>query len=212
MLTDPPFNVDLDYGVYEDDMRADRYRDWAEEWMEQLFRVLKNGSYCVIFSGDEYLHQLLDALDETKFKFLHFLKWHKPNGQAQFYGTVLINKVELAIVAAKGNFSHKDLNKKGNIATDTVKVNRRNPDAEGTRDLGHPAARPVELYAKIIRTFSDRGDIVLDPSWSGTTAVAAKQNQRNWVGIDIDPDYVELARRRVKQVEDKKRAISDFVK
>ena len=64
----------------------------------------------------------------------------------------------------------------------------------------HSAAFPLALPEWFIKLFTQPGDLVLDPfSGSGTTALAAKQLNRHYVGIDIDPAYVELARNRASK-------------
>jgi len=67
--------------------------------------------------------------------------------------------------------------------------------------VGHPAPFPVELPRRAIEFFTYKGDVVLDPFMgAGTTAVAAVQTGRHYVGFDADPDYVALAERRVEEV------------
>jgi DNA modification methylase len=67
--------------------------------------------------------------------------------------------------------------------------------------VGHPAPFPVELPRRAIELFTYKGDVVLDPFMgAGTTAVAAVQTGRHYVGFDADPDYVALADRRVEEV------------
>jgi site-specific DNA-methyltransferase (adenine-specific) len=66
----------------------------------------------------------------------------------------------------------------------------------------HSAAFPVELPKWFVKLFTQPGDLVLDPFvGSGTTALAALQLGRNYVGIDISPDYVEIARTRVDETQ-----------
>ncbi len=66
------------------------------------------------------------------------------------------------------------------------------------RKVGHPAPFPVELPRRLIKLYSWRGALVLDPfCGSGSTCVAAAQLGRLWIGVDTDPSYVALARRRV---------------
>ena len=67
---------------------------------------------------------------------------------------------------------------------------------------GHSAAFPVDLPSWFIKLFTAEGDVVLDPFiGSGTTAVAAKQLGRKYVGIDINDEYCQLAEERVMQVQ-----------
>jgi len=69
---------------------------------------------------------------------------------------------------------------------------------ESARRVGHPAPFPVELPARCIRLFTYAGDLVLDPFMgSGSTAVAAVENHRHFLGFDTDPAYVALAERRI---------------
>jgi len=64
----------------------------------------------------------------------------------------------------------------------------------------HPATFPEELAADHIQSWSNPGDIVLDPfAGSGTTLKAAKELGRRWVGIEVNPAYVELCRKRTAQ-------------
>jgi len=64
--------------------------------------------------------------------------------------------------------------------------------------VGHPAPFPVELPRRLIKLYSWKGALVLDPfCGSGSTCVAASQLERLWIGADIDPHYVELAEKRV---------------
>jgi len=64
--------------------------------------------------------------------------------------------------------------------------------------VGHPAPFPVELAARVIQLYSYVGDVVLDPFLgSGTTAVAAVQAGRRYVGFEIAPDYCALAEQRI---------------
>src|SRR5207253_1974374 len=71
--------------------------------------------------------------------------------------------------------------------------------AESARRVGHPAPFPVALPRRFIDLFTFEGDLVLDPFMgSGSTAVAAAQAGRHYVGYDTDPAYVALAGRRVE--------------
>jgi site-specific DNA-methyltransferase (adenine-specific) len=69
---------------------------------------------------------------------------------------------------------------------------------ESARRVGHPAPFPVELPEKLIELYTYAADLVLDPFMgSGSTLVAASRVGRRYVGYDLDPGYVELARQRV---------------
>ncbi len=68
---------------------------------------------------------------------------------------------------------------------------------ESARRIGHPAPFPVELPRRVIELNTYKGDCVLDPFiGSGQTALACIATGRHYVGVDIDPSYVDLARTR----------------
>jgi site-specific DNA-methyltransferase (adenine-specific) len=72
---------------------------------------------------------------------------------------------------------------------------------ESARRVGHPAPFPVELPEQLVRLYTFENDLVLDPFMgSGSTLVAAAQLARRYVGYDLDPTYVEIARGRVEAI------------
>jgi site-specific DNA-methyltransferase (adenine-specific) len=73
---------------------------------------------------------------------------------------------------------------------------------EFAKRVGHPAPFPVELPRRLIELYTYRGDVVLDPFMgAGSTAVAAVQAGRRYVGYDTEAEYVELAERRVSEAQ-----------
>lgn len=72
--------------------------------------------------------------------------------------------------------------------------------AGGDIYTGHPAVFPFELARDHIASWSNPGDLILDPFMgSGTTAKAAKALNRNFIGIEINPDYCAIAEQRIAQ-------------
>jgi site-specific DNA-methyltransferase (adenine-specific) len=71
---------------------------------------------------------------------------------------------------------------------------------ESARRVSHPAPFPIELPARLIRLYTYVNDLVLDPFMgSGSTLVAAAQLERRYVGYDLEPTYVDIARLRVQE-------------
>ena len=70
---------------------------------------------------------------------------------------------------------------------------------EHERIVQHPTQKPVELIRYLIRTYSDEGDLVLDNTCgSGTTAIAAIREKRQWICIEKDDHYYEVAKKRIE--------------
>lgn len=68
-----------------------------------------------------------------------------------------------------------------------------------SKDKFHPTQKPVELFEWLIKTYTNEGMIVLDNCiGSGTTAIACKNTKRNFIGIELDEEYCEIARKRLE--------------
>lgn len=89
--------------------------------------------------------------------------------------------------------------KKGVPLSDTWDIPYLNPKAK--ERVGYPTQKPVLLLKEIIKIVTDKGDLVVDPfCGSGTTCVAAKSMERNFIGIDASKDAVDLAYRRLEEM------------
>jgi len=75
-------------------------------------------------------------------------------------------------------------------------------DSEQSERRVHPTQKPIALMAKLIQHCTNPGDTILDPFMgSGTTGVACVQTGRNFIGIEIDPDYFKIAEKRIKEAQ-----------
>ena len=123
---------------------------------------------------------------------------------------VLRDISERVIVASKGRFDRARSSKqraaeglphKNTIRTEdfmALTLDIWSMPPESARRVGHPAPFPVELPEQLIRLYTFDNDLVLDPFMgSGSALVAAHQLSRRYVGYDLDPSYVDIARRRV---------------
>ncbi|MEZ5373317.1 MAG: site-specific DNA-methyltransferase [Microthrixaceae bacterium] len=123
---------------------------------------------------------------------------------------VLRDITERVIVASKGRFDRartikqraaEGLPHRNTLMTEdfmALTLDVWSMPTESAKRVGHPAPFPVELPEQLIRLYTYENDLVLDPFLgSGSTMVAASRLGRRYVGYDLDPDYVDLARRRV---------------
>jgi site-specific DNA-methyltransferase (adenine-specific) len=128
---------------------------------------------------------------------------------------VLRDVTERVVVASKGRFGraikrsvraerglpHENTITKEEFFESTLDVWEIRP--EHARRVGHPAPFPVELPERLLRLYTYKHDVVLDPFMgSGSTAVAAVRNDRSYVGYETDVAYVDLANERVRATRD----------
>ena len=72
----------------------------------------------------------------------------------------------------------------------------------GDEYTGHKSQKPIKLMIELLDKFTNEGDTILDPFMgSGTTGVACVQTGRNFIGIEIDPDYYAIAEKRIKEAQ-----------
>lgn len=123
---------------------------------------------------------------------------------------VLRDVTERVVIASKGRFdravkratrAEQGLPSEATIATDEfleATLDVWEIPSESARKIGHPAPFPVALPRRLIELYTYHDDLILDPFiGSGTTAVAAIESGRHYVGFDTDSDYLTLARERI---------------
>jgi DNA modification methylase len=128
---------------------------------------------------------------------------------------VLRDVTERVVIASKGSFGrvpnlpkrielglpHESTISKDEFLASTLDVWEIRP--ERARRVNHPAPFPVELPERLIRLYTYVDDVVLDPFLgSGSTAVAAVQNDRRYVGYDTDPEYIAIAEARIAEARE----------
>ena len=214
MITSPPYNVGKEY---DDDLTLNDYRAMLKRVWQETYRVLVDGGRVCInvanIGRKPYLP--LHAFIITDMLELGFLMrgeiiWDKAAsaGSSCAWGSwmsaanpVLRDVHEYILIFCKTEF--KRTGTESTISKDDflecTKSVWKMPSASANK-VGHPAPFPIELPARLIELYSFKGDVVLDPFiGSGTTAVAAKESGRKWVGYDISQEYVDLANNRLRQ-------------
>ncbi len=201
ILTDPPYNISRDAtvitrngGKYGRAMPIAPKFDFdhtiePEEWLPLAIDLLKEDAVLVIFCADRQIPEYYRILDESGFK--HILSaWVKPNPAPQARKVKWCSGLEHFIVAYRGrhHYNYKAGMHPGYII------------ASSPRKRHHPTEKPQKVLREIIKWWSFHGDVILDPfAGSGSTGVAAVRHGRHFVGIEVDPEYYKIARKRVPQ-------------
>jgi site-specific DNA-methyltransferase (adenine-specific) len=214
MVTSPPYNVTK---TYDDDLSLGEYLDLLRRVFAETYRVLVHGGRACINVANLGRKPYIPLTDHISHLMLELgflmrgeIIWAKGAGAgvSMAWGSwqsaanpVLRDTHEYILVFCKGSFSRPKQNKESTITREqfmewTKSVWTMNP--ESARRVGHPAPFPLELPARLIELYTFAGDVVLDPFMgSGTTALAARQARRRYVGYDTSEEYADLARRRL---------------
>lgn len=213
VFTSPPYNVEKTQGMnsssevtdYEDSWTPDEFRAFLSNVFDELARVVKPSGHIFVNFQNEYRGGDVDAKvwlsDLMPLPMRSYIVWYKGGGSSmshlnqhgQFYPTwepVFHFSEEKTPLYGT---SHSDVWEHTPVA---------GHELEDTED--HPAPFPVDLAANAVEAATEKGDRVLDPFMgSGTTAVAAIQNNRDYVGFELDEEgaYKPIIERRIGEAK-----------
>jgi len=217
VLTSPPYNCGIEYESHNDNMDWNDYYLWCRKWLYEILRLLKqDGRFCLIhylsLGQSNNRHAPLMELNHicTSLGFKHHglaIWWDITLTKRTAWGSWLSASAPYINSPFEGILIlYKDKWKKDKQGKTDINKNEFMESCSGIwkiapeHDRTHPAPFPKKLASRCIRLLSYEGDTVLDPFMgSGTTGVAAKELGRNFIGIEIEPKYFEIAKRRINQ-------------
>lgn len=165
-----------------------------KDFMPEIYRVLKEGSHCYIMTNHVNLIEMLNVAKECGFHFIKSLIWDKGN---KIMGQCYMSQFEYILFLRKGK--HKKINNCG--TSDLLSIPNKKQKGEDGKNL-HDTEKPVELMRILIENSSQEGEVILDPFVGiGTTAVAAKNLNRKYIGVELDENYFNIAKRRLETNE-----------
>lgn len=219
VITDPPFGIEFQAkrGNYNrkgnrvlegyNEVKGGDYLQFTRAWLSEVKRVLKPDGSLYIFSGWNYLKDLLIALDELNLTLVNHLVWKYQFGlvTTRKYVTSHYHILFAGVDDKKRRFfpyarfdkdtQHPD----GGSAHYKDKEDVWNiPREYWTGDVKTPTKLPAEIIRKILAYSSQPGDVVLDPFLgSGQVAVVSRLEGRQYVGFEIVPEYFEFVKKRL---------------
>ena len=199
VVTDPPYKTTSrgssggTGGILKEEInkrgKVFKYNDIEfNEWLPELYRVLKDTGHAYIMSNNKNLKKMLMEIENAGFNIYKTLIWAKNSPITNMY---YMDSHEYIIFCRKGKA--KRIN---NCGTKSV-LNVDNP-----RNKVHPTEKPVELMEVLITNSSQEGELVFDPFMgSGTTGAACINTNRNFIGIELDENYFNIAKERIENHE-----------
>lgn len=197
IVTDPPFNIGYRYSSYKDRMAEDDY-------YSMLTDIVNSTSQAVIIHYPEQLHKLSIKLGYAPNKVVSWVYNSNTGKQHR----------DIAYYGVKPEFKNRGkdyknpedkrimrliANGKKPRLYDWWNVNQvKNVSKDKT---AHPCQMPIEVMENIIKTLPDDYTIIDPFMGSGTTGVACKNLNRNFIGIELDEEYFEIAKKRIEEAE-----------
>lgn len=187
LFADPPYNAknigpnSRTYSLGQMQLPQKEYNKFCKDWFKEARRISK---VLLLTPGIANTH----CYPQPNW----YITWSKPAacGFNRFGGFNVHEPIFIYGKIPKGNRLKRDL----------WEVGTRNGFGRPTIESQHPCPKPLELMRKIVQTFSLENELVMDPfAGSGTTLRAAKDLNRQFVGIELNPEYVELCNKRLGQ-------------
>jgi len=207
ILTDPPYNISRQTGFSKLGKNSVKrfavsmdFGEWDHKpinlktFSKLAYTTLRQGGTAIVWYDVWKVNYLAEAMTNAGFKMIRLIVWNKTNpvplNSKAFY---LSNSREMAVLGVKGG------KPTFNGEYDNGEYSYPIPRHNGKKI--HPTQKPLNLFHDLIDKHSEQGDIVLDPFLgSGTTAVASINNDRIFLGCDIDQKYVDGAKARVMEL------------
>ena len=226
-FADPPFNLNKKYNKYADTKEQNDYVDWCNAWIGEMVRVTKPSGAIFLHNIPRWLSYYATYLNTVAY-FKHWIVWDSggsPMGKTllpNHYGILFYTKSEsykdfkfydirrehpkcrachslLKDYGGKKHLAHRFGPLLSDVWNDIHRIRHTK-----RRDI-HPCQLPVPLLERLILMTTDENDIVLDPFMgTGTTAVAATKLGRQYIGMELDPEYLHIAEQNVKEAVETK--------
>lgn len=196
IVTDPPYLMDYKTGHRKDKSHKfchpianDNSKEFIDEYLTECYRVLKNNTAAYVFCNQNHIDYFLQKCREVGFNVKNVIVWVKNCWTAGDLTAAFGKQYEFILLLNKGR---KEFH--GKRLTDVWQFDR-----VSYRHSVHQNQKPLDLIKQCIYKHSDKGDLVLDGCMgSGTTGVAAKELNRDFIGWEIDKEYFDVAERRIK--------------
>lgn len=217
MVTSPPYNASKDY---DQDLSLDNYLALLHRVWEEVYRVLvPGGRACINIANlgrKPYLplHAfIIEDMLSIGFLMRGEIIWNKSAsaGGSTAWGSwqsatnpTLRDIHEYILVFCKDTFRRANPQNRSNTITrdEFLEYTKSvwNIGTVSAKKIGHPAPYPIELPYRLAQLYTFAGEIVLDPFiGSGQTALAALESGRQFIGYEVDPNYVQLANSRIQE-------------
>ncbi|MEM1698426.1 MAG: site-specific DNA-methyltransferase [Sulfolobales archaeon] len=222
IVTSPPYNVDIKYGVYRDDIPYDKYLEFTEKWLAKALELAKpDGRLCLNIPLDKskgrdeegfqsVYADIVEVAKRVGWKYFTTIVWNEGNiSRRTAWGSwcsasapYVIAPVEVVVVMYKERW--KKVRQGVSDITREEFIEWTNGlwtfPGENPKTVGHPAPFPIELPKRCIKLFTYVDDVVLDPFLgSGTTLVAVALTGRRGIGVEIERKYCDTAVQRLKK-------------
>jgi site-specific DNA-methyltransferase (adenine-specific) len=211
IIADPPYNLGKDYGNNKDQESFDDYILFSQKWIAEAHRILKDSGTIYVFMGVRFISYIYAILEkEYNFIFNNWITWHYTQGLGKTKGFSPRHDDILMFTKTKNhNFFIDNIRVPQKYYRSINNMRGANPGDVwsfshvhycSANRQPHPTQKPEGLIERMVLASSEENDLIVDPfSGSGTTLRVCQQLNRNCIGIELNPEYVQLTKERLEQ-------------
>lgn len=201
IITDPPYNISRDNNFTTMGRAGIDFGEWDKDfdltsWIKVAEPLLKKGGNIVIFNDWKNMTNITQSLEDNGFEVKDLIRWKKTNAMPRNRDRRFITDYEVAVWGVKkgGKWTFNRLSDTYEIPEIIGGLTPKSEKVDG----GHPTQKPVYVMRWLIERLTNKGDVVLDPFMGcGTTGVACKELNREFIGIELDEKYYNIAYKRI---------------
>jgi len=199
--------VSVDKGDWDKGMSPDEKLKYNRKWIKACKEVLKDNGTIWISGTLHNIYSIGVALELEGYSIINNITWQKPNPTPNLACRCFTHSTETIIWARKVNGTKKgkhyfnyNLMKEINDGKQMKDVWLLNLPKKSEKTEGkHPTQKPESVLERIILASTKEGDLILDPfNGSGTTGVVAKKLNRKYIGIEIEQDFLNITKARLR--------------
>ena len=201
--------VSVNKGEWDRTLSIKEKHKFNKKWIKECYRVLKDNGTIWISGTLHNIYSIGMALEEEGFKIINNITWQKTNPPPNLSCKTFTHSTETTLWARKDlkkvkyTFNYnimKELNNNKQMK-DVWTTSLTKPSEKKCGK--HPTQKPLEILDKIILASTKENDLILDPfCGSSTTGISAVRLNRRYIGIDNEKEYIELSKRRYKEIEE----------
>ncbi|MGN0471012.1 MAG: DNA-methyltransferase [Acutalibacteraceae bacterium] len=212
IVTDPPYNLNKNYGNNQDKLEFEEYLNFSRKWLSEAKRVLTDDGTIYVFMGMRYISYIYNILEqELGMAFNSWITWFYTQGIGKTKGFSPRHEDILMFTKDPKNFVFNldDIRVPQKFYRSINNMRGANPGNVwefshihycNKNRKKHPTQKPEGLFERMILASSNPGDTVLDPFvGSGTALRVCQHTGRNGIGIDINPEYIEMTKERLAE-------------
>lgn len=199
IITDPPYNIARDNNFDTMGRKGIDFGDWDKgfnqlEWLDRIPKILSKDGSVFIFNDWKNLGDIARKCESIGLVIKDIVRWEKQNPMPRNRDRRYITDCEYAIWLTNKNAKWVF----NRIDEKYQRPKLTYPIVGGNEKTEHTTQKPISLMEDIIRIHTNNNNIVLDPFMgSGTTGIACKNLQRNFIGIELDEKYFNIAKNRI---------------